>query len=47
MASVLGPHMASIAGRPAKRSDTRQKRLPERQLATPQCEIGFRRGFHS
>ena len=37
--------LPNIAGRPAKRPDPYQKRLPQRQFATPRCEIGFRRGF--
>ena len=37
--------LPNIAGRPAKRPDPGQKRLPQRQFGTPRCEIGFRRGF--
>ncbi len=37
--------LPNIASRLARRPDPCQKWLPQRQFATPQCEIGFRRGF--
>ena len=42
---AAGRTLPNIASRLAKRSDRCQKWLPQRQFATPQCEIGFRCGF--
>jgi len=42
---VLGGTLLNIASRLAKQPDLCQERLPQRQFGTPQCEIGFRRGF--
>jgi hypothetical protein len=44
-ARVRGRALPNIASRLAKRPDPCQKWLRQRQFATPQCEIGFRRGF--